>query len=99
MRRFVVTLAAVAMLSAPMAVAPSAAQAQVQDGLVNVVIGDVTILEDVNVAVAANVVAQICGLQVQQVQVLATSVDATGTQRTVCTTRGRRGQEVIITQN
>ena len=79
----------------------SPAAAQVQDGLVNVNVGDVTILEDVNVAVAANVVAQICGLQVQNVTLLAQEVDVTGTQQTVCRTpgRGRGGQDVTITQN
>jgi hypothetical protein len=62
------------------------AEAQVeQDGLVNVNVGDVTILEDVRVAVAANVVAQICGLKVGPVAVLGQAVDATGTTNTVCT--------------
>jgi hypothetical protein len=41
-----------------------AALAQQQNGLVNVNVGDVTILENVGVGVAANVAAQICGVQV-----------------------------------
>jgi hypothetical protein len=43
--------------------AAPAAQAQ-QEGLVNVNIGDVTVLQNVGVGVAANVAAQICGVQV-----------------------------------
>jgi hypothetical protein len=39
--------------------APAEAQTR-QDGLVNVNVGDVTILEDVNVGVVANVVANVC---------------------------------------
>lgn len=64
----------------------SPAQAQNQDGLVNVAIGDVTILEDVNIGVAAQAAANICGVKVGPVAVLATQVDASGGQRTVCTT-------------
>jgi hypothetical protein len=63
----------------------SAAPPTQQDGLINVAIGDVTILEDVNVGVAAQVAANICGVSVKNVAVLATIVDRTGTTRTVCT--------------
>jgi hypothetical protein len=56
-----------------------------QEGLVNVNVGDVTILENVAVGVAANVIAQVCGVQVGQVAVLATQVMRTGQQSdTVC---------------
>jgi hypothetical protein len=41
-----------------------AAPDTVQDGLVNVAVGDVTVLQDVNAAVGAQVVANICGVQV-----------------------------------
>jgi hypothetical protein len=47
-----------------------------QFGLVNVSTGDVALLNNVNLAVAANVVAQVCGLTVP-VAVLATQVVAT----------------------
>jgi hypothetical protein len=47
----------------------------VQDGLVNVNVGDVTILEDVRVAVAAQVTALICGVQVGPVVILGRAVD------------------------
>jgi hypothetical protein len=62
------------------------ASAQQQDGLVNVAIGDVTILEDVRVGVAAQVAANICGVKVGPVAILATQVDVSGGMRTVCTT-------------
>ena len=67
--------------------APANAQPpiQIQDGLVNVAIGDVTILEDVNIGVAANVVAQVCGLKVGPVAVLGQAVDRSGDTETVCT--------------
>jgi len=80
-------LAAVAM-AAP-------ASAQQQDGLINVVIGDITI-EDVTVAVAALVAAQICGVQVGPVVLLAQQVDATSQQRTVCELETG---DVVLTQN
>ena len=61
------------------------AQAQVaQDGLVNVAVGDVTILENVDIGVAAQVAAQICGVKVGPVAVLGRSVDRSGADRTVC---------------
>jgi hypothetical protein len=72
------------------------AAAQVQDGLVNVAVGDITILEDVNVGVAAQVAANICNVQVGPVAVLARQVDRTGTEATVCTSANG---PVTITQN
>jgi hypothetical protein len=63
----------------------SAAPNQVQDGLVNVAVGDVTILQDVNVALAAKVAANICGVSVGPVAVLGRAVDRTGETQTVCT--------------
>ncbi len=67
------------------AAAPAAAQTN-QDGLVNVNVGDVTILEDVNIGVAAQVAAQVCGVKVGPVAVLGQAVDRSGTTRTVCET-------------
>lgn len=77
------------------ALAPSAA-AQEQDGLVNVMIGDIEILNDANIGVAANVAANICGINVGPVAILATQVDRSGGQRTVCTIGD---QAVRIVQN
>ena len=68
------------------AVPDAFAQVAVQDGLVNVAVGDVTILEDVNIAVAAEVVANICGVKVGPVAALGQAVDRSGRTRTVCTT-------------
>jgi len=65
---------------------PALAQPQIQDGLINVAVGDVTILEDVNVGVAAQVAANVCGVKVGPVAVLGAAVDRSGGTRTVCTT-------------
>jgi hypothetical protein len=72
------------------------ASAQDQDGLVNVMIGDVSILNDANIGVAANVAANVCGVRVGPVAVLATQVDASGAQQTVC---GTGDQAIRIVQN
>jgi hypothetical protein len=80
---------------------PASAQTK-QDGLVNVNVGDVTILEDVNIAAAVDVVAQLCGIDLDvlaNVQLLteaATVVDNTSRSHTVC--RNEDGK-VKFTQN
>lgn len=75
---------------------PAAAQIAVQDGLVNVAVGDVNILNDVNIAVAADVAAIICGVDVGPVAVLGQAVDASGDKQTVCT---KNGAPITISQN
>jgi hypothetical protein len=82
------TLAASLLAGAALMTAVPAASAQTtrQDGLVNVNVGDVTILEDVNIALAAQVAANICGVNVGPVAVLGEAVDRSGRTRTVCTT-------------
>ena len=83
--------------------APTMAESQTtkQDGLVNVSVGDVTILQDVNIAAALDVVAQICGIDldvlanVQLLTAAATLVDNTSRNYTVC--RSDQGK-VKITQ-
>lgn len=77
------------------AFAPGAV-AQQQDGLVNVMIGDISILNDANIGVAANVAANVCGVRVGPVAVLAQQVDRSGAQQTVC---GTGDQAVRIVQN
>ena len=67
------------------AATPAAAQTE-QDGLVNVVVGDVTIAEDVNIGVAAQLAANVCGISVGPVAVLGRAVDRSGDTRTVCET-------------
>ncbi len=87
MRRTLAALAAAALLAAPMAaLSPSEALAQQQaDGLVVVQVGDITV-EDVNVGVAAQVVALLCDAVDANVAVVAIqTIDRQGGERTVCT--------------
>ena len=58
----------------------------VSDGLVNVTIGDMELLKNMNIGVAAEVAAQGCDLSVSHVAVLAEQVDRGGATRTVCDT-------------
>lgn len=85
-KKSLVTTFAGAAIVTGVAAPASAAPSQFQDGLVNVAVGDVTILQDVNVGVAAQVAAQICGLKVGPVAVLGNAVDRSGDTATVCTT-------------
>ena len=74
------------------------ALAQQQDGLVNVAIGDVNVLRNVDVALAANVVANVCALVEADVLVLAEQVDAGELDDFTCNQRGS-GRTVAITDN
>ena len=75
---------------------PASAATAVQDGLVNVAIGDVSVLNNANIGVAANVVAQVCGLKVGPVAALARQVDRSGDAVTVC---NAPSGPVVISQN
>lgn len=66
--------------------APAMAAPPGQDGLVNVSVGDVSILNDARIAVAAQVAANVCGIAVGPVNVIARSVDRGGPTVTVCET-------------
>ncbi|WP_138418672.1 hypothetical protein [Sinomonas gamaensis] len=66
--------------------APANAANQQQSGLVNVAVGDVSILNNANVGVAAQVAANVCGVAVGPVAVLAQQTARTGDASTVCTT-------------
>jgi hypothetical protein len=86
-----------------MAVAlPASATGGGQDGLVNVNVGDVTVLQDVNAAVVVPVVAQLCAIDVTvpaNVAVLTKAiqgVDATDKSYTVCKILGG---DVKVIQN
>lgn len=79
-------LATLAAMTTIAFVVTAPAGAQNQDGLVNVAIGDVNILNDADIGVAAQVAATICGVKVGPVAVLGTAVDRSGDSRTVCTT-------------
>jgi hypothetical protein len=78
-------LAAATLLSGMLTVGVAAPAMAQQNGLVNVAIGDVTILEDVRIGVAAGIAATVCGVRVGPVAVLAQQVDRSGAQQTVCT--------------
>lgn len=89
-RTLTVVLASGALIAG--AVAPASANHHrvtqvVGDGLVNVQIGNVTILRNVDVDLAAQVVANVCGVDVGPVAVLGTAVDASGDSEVVCTAR------------
>ena len=75
-------------------VAAPAAQAQ-QNGLVNVQIGDITI-QDVGVGVAANVLANVCGVQVNAAVLAQQVVRNDDPFEAVCTNEGNA--PVTITQ-
>jgi hypothetical protein len=62
----------------------AAAQTTVGDSLVSVAIGDIEVLNNANIGVAAEVAAQVCGVKVSQIAVLAEQVDRSGGTRTVC---------------
>jgi hypothetical protein len=79
-------------ISLGVAAAPASAQ---QEGLVNVNVGGVTILQDVGVGVAANVAANICGVQVNAA-VIAEQVVRNNEPFGVCTT-GEQNAPVTIT--
>jgi hypothetical protein len=102
-KKLVASLFATGLLAVGVGAPTAAAQPVQQDGLVNVVIYDVTIqdvvdvvVEDVNVGVAAQVAANICGVKVGPVAVLGTAVDRSGDFRTVCETGT---QQVRLIQN
>jgi hypothetical protein len=73
----------------------SAQPINLQDGLVNVAVGDVTILEDVNVGVAASVVAAVCNIPVTAA--VLGEVDQSGT--VFAPDCNVPGGDVTVTQN
>jgi hypothetical protein len=82
------------LLFAGMGVAQAAPPVNLQDGLVNVGVGNVTIAKDVNVDVAAQIIAAVCGTDVNAV--VLGEVDQTGTQQTFC---NLPGGPIGVTQN
>jgi hypothetical protein len=92
-KRFFATLFATSLMAVGVA-GPAAAQPE-QRGLVNVNVGDVTILEDVGIGVAANVAANICGVQVNAA-VIAEQVVRNAEPLAVCET-GEQNAPVTIT--
>jgi hypothetical protein len=90
-------LVGVPLLAGAIAMGATACEPTVQDGLVNVRIGDVTILEDVNVNVAANVVAQVCGISVNAAVALIGAIDQDSEPVTFC--RLANEFPVVVEQN
>ncbi len=86
MTRFRKLAASLSVSAVLVAGAAAPASAQNQDGLVNVAIGDIAILNDADIGVAAQVAANVCGVKVGPVAVLGRAVDRSGETRTVCTT-------------
>jgi hypothetical protein len=77
-RKVVAAVLASVSLAASIATPIAAAQPPPQQsGLINVSVGDIT-LQDINVGVAAQVVAGVCGINVGPVAVLATQVVRNG---------------------
>ncbi|MDT5336613.1 MAG: hypothetical protein QOD90_2118 [Mycobacterium sp.] len=82
------------LLFSGMGIANAAPPVNLQDGLVNVAVGDVAILNDVNVGVAAQVIAAVCGTDVTAA--VLGSVDQLGQPQTFCTLPGG---PVTVAQN
>jgi hypothetical protein len=101
-KKSIVTLFAGAAMVTAVAAPASAAGPQNQDGLVNVAVGDVTILQDVNVAAVVGVAATVCDVTVGPVSAAilgqATAVDRSGRSRTICMAAAN-GQPVTLIQN
>jgi hypothetical protein len=74
---------------------PASADNNIQDGLVNLAVGRITI-RDVNVGVAAQVAAAICGLDVGPIAVIGIAVDAGTPGPVLCTVVN---QPVKLVQN
>ncbi len=83
-----------ALVLTPMAA--DSASAQRQTGLVNVDIGNVNVVRNVGVGVAAQVAANICGVQVGNVALIAVGVIQNQEQDTVCEI-DQDGQNVPVT--
>jgi hypothetical protein len=83
-----------ALLFTGMGVAQAAPPVNLQDGLVNVGVGNVTIARDVNVGVAAEIIAAVCGTDVTAA--VLGSVDQDGAPQTFCTLPGG---PLTVTQN
>lgn len=75
-RRSALALVTGAALVGAMAL-PASADNNVQDGLVNLAVGRITI-RDLNIGVAAQVAAAVCGLDVGPIAVIGAAVDAGG---------------------
>lgn len=82
-----VTAGTLFMLGAAAGPSLAADNTTLNDGLVNVTVGDVTVKDAVDVNVAATVAASLCDVaDIGSVAVLGTAVDSSGNEETVCET-------------
>lgn len=70
------------------------ADAPAPDGLVNLSVGDVTLLQGVTADTVATAASALCGAVPADVTALATQVDGDGTQQTVCA--GLPGGDLVV---
>lgn len=70
---------------------------EARDGLVNLSVGDVTLLESVTADTAATAAGALCGAVPAEVNALATQVDGEGVEQIVCS--GLPGGDLVLTQN
>jgi hypothetical protein len=94
LRRSALVLVTAAAMTTAVAV-PASADNNIQDGLVNLAVGRITVT-DVNVGVAAQVAAAICGLDVGPIAVIGLAVDAGTPGPVLCTVVN---QPVQLVQN
>ena len=78
---------------------PVVAQVAIQDGLVNVAIGNVIVNPDVAIGVAAQIAANICGVKVGPVAVLGVAADRSGQTQVVCMTGPQNAQVPVEIRN
>lgn len=67
------------------------------DGLVNLTVGDLTLLESVSADTAATAASALCGAEATDISALATQVDGEGNPATVCS--GLPGGDLVVAQN
>ncbi|WP_349269714.1 hypothetical protein MPNTM1_00096 [Mycolicibacterium parafortuitum] len=67
------------------------------DGLVNLSVGDVTLLQGVTADTAATAAGALCGVEPTDVSALASQVDDEGNAQTVCS--GLPGGDLVVAQN
>jgi hypothetical protein len=75
----------------------TAQPAQAPDGLVNLSVGDVTLLESVTADTAATAASALCTSVPGDVSALAAEVDSDGVEQTVCS--GLPGGDLVVAQN
>lgn len=75
----------------------TAQPATAPDGLVNLSVGDVTLLESVTADTAATAASALCSSVPGDIGALATQVDSEGVEQTVCS--GLPGGDLVLAQN